>query len=56
MKHDWEFEKKTQANFLNDPKRVCKNCGAIQSKSSNQSWGKVTEYQWWPLVGRCKTK
>ena len=34
--------------------RRCVKCGAEQEKIANYSWGRVMNYQWYPLVGRCK--
>ena len=54
MRHEWEMVQPTQATFGFEPKRRCKICGAVQSKTSETNWGRVVRYQWWPLVGRCK--
>ena len=56
MRHDWiEPPNLTMAERLGPPKRVCRNCGARQSKEPKTWYMRVVGYQWWPLVGRCKS-
>lgn len=57
MKHDWEMVPDTMEKTLKhgwEPRRRCKNCGKEQSKISKTNWGRVVQYYWEPLVGRCK--
>lgn len=59
MKHDWEMQPATLANVTKygwEPRRRCRNCGKTQQKVAITAWMKVTGYQWYPLVGRCKPK
>lgn len=57
MKHDWEYSTHTLAEVMKhgwEPRRICKNCGAVQQRESQSNWMRVTGYRWLPLVGRCK--
>jgi len=58
MKHDWDhsdYGRKATDMQVYD-RRICKNCGAEQSKHATQVWMRVTGYHWYPLAGRCKPK
>jgi hypothetical protein len=54
MAHEWEEETKTTATFAHDPVRVCRICGARQTRYTEHVWMRVRGYRWLPLVGRCK--
>lgn len=56
MRHKWQPDPK----FGSSPRdmswragRVCVNCGAVQRKTSKQSWQRVVGYYWTPEAKRC---
>jgi len=56
MKHDFEIVDQGPSGLMNFGKRRCKNCGKTQTKHQEQSWGRVTGYNWSPLIGKCPGK
>lgn len=58
MKHQWEHVrgKGKFDDMGNYGRRRCKLCHKEQTKQSQQEWGRVVGYHWYPLVGRCKGK
>lgn len=57
MRHEWERHPDsctTRRPFQEI--RVCKNCKNEQKRFQQQSWGRVTGYAWYPLIGRCQGK
>jgi len=57
MKHNWEVVPSTQEKIRKhgwEPMRKCSNCGKIQQRERETSWGRTVKYQWLPLAGRCK--
>ena len=59
MKHEWEYKNPAPGTkyfkyFGCHDLRECSNCGIIQEKHSETSWGRVTGYKWYPKAGRCK--
>ena len=56
MRHEWKDEPYGGAMeaMSSYGKRKCTHCGAIQTKCSEQEWGRVVRYRWYPLAGRCK--
>jgi hypothetical protein len=58
MAHDWkpwtDPTKSPAWHFMRGPLRRCAHCGAVQTKESQHSWGRVVGYRWFPLAGRCK--
>lgn len=57
MKHDWQELRSTQQEVCKygwEPRRRCSNCGKIQQRIAQTSWGRVQSYRWLPLIGRCK--
>lgn len=55
MKHNWERHRDSETIRRPCQRwRVCTHCHSEQQHTSNQEWGRVKGYSWWPLVGRCK--
>jgi hypothetical protein len=57
MKHNWTNIPDTQEKVCEhgwEPMRKCANCGKVQQRETETSWGRVVKYQWLPLAGRCK--
>ncbi len=40
-------------NMLKKPRRKCDRCKAVQTRTTQTAWMRVTGYRWMPLVGRC---
>lgn len=56
MKHDWREHPygNPADDMLKEPRRRCANCGAVQARTVEHLWMRVTGYRWVPLAGRCK--
>lgn len=40
--------------YMGDRVRICAVCKQRQTLHKDYAWGRITNRQWLPLVGRCK--
>lgn len=54
MAHNWEdFPRGNALDLIEEPRRKCTRCGAVQELETTHAWMRVVSRKWRPLVGRC---